>query len=634
MSFLKMMKSKLMFKTLAVNALATIPIVLAIVYFVFPKFETNYYQNRKEKIKATVESVSNLLEVYNKKIENKELDEDTAKKEVSKLISKLRYNNSEYFWIHNVDLKMIMHPVKPELDGKDLSEMKDPNGKKLFVEMVDVVKKNGEGFVEYKWPKPGQKEPQEKFSFVSLYKPWGWIIGNGVYVDDVKLEIKNFKMQLYFIMGIALFFALSITVISSVFQANKLQSMNNAISAKEEIEKALKQAEEEKKSALEAKKIAELEKQKAEEAVAEALEATRTADFEKNKAAEAMGQASDEKKKAEELAEKDRLASIALQKKVDYLLKVVNAAKDGDLTYEIKIDGKDAIEQLALGLKSLFEQLTTDFFAIGDMAKMLDDQSVTLNTNFNEMNSNALETNKMSSHMEEQINKIINDIKYLSNVTTELKQSVTEISRQATESNNYTVSALELVSDAKNLGSILEANSGDIAQFISVITSIARQTNLLALNATIEAARAGEAGKGFAVVANEVKELARQSGIAAEEITKKVETIKLNSGNIMNSIVKVNDFMEKINNSSKVVASATEEQFATTDQFVSMINVTVKEVSNLGEGSLKVKNAAIKTSQIVEGSSVISSDLGKTSNKFNLLVGKFKLQSKEYKKAA
>jgi methyl-accepting chemotaxis protein len=174
---------------------------------------------------------------------------------------------------------------------------------------------------------------------------------------------------------------------------------------------------------------------------------------------------------------------------------------------------------------------------------------------------------------------------------------------------------------------LLELNTNDIAQFINIITSIARQTNLLALNATIEAARAGEAGRGFTVVANEVKELARQSAIAADEITSKVLNIKTNSTNLIESITKVDEMMEKINASSKVVASATEEQFATTDQFVSLISKSVVEADSIGSGSKSVHKSAQFTHNIVEENMEISRDLGKSSERVNLLVKKFKLKS-------
>jgi len=97
----------------------------------------------------------------------------------------MRYGTDDYFWIHSVDLKMIMHPIKPALDGKALGNIKDPDGTFLFQDMVDVVKKSGEGFVPYLWPKPGSDQPVPKISFVKGHQDWGWIIGSGIYLDDV-----------------------------------------------------------------------------------------------------------------------------------------------------------------------------------------------------------------------------------------------------------------------------------------------------------------------------------------------------------------------------------------------------------------------------------------------------------------
>ena len=84
---------------------------------------------------------------------------------------------------------MIMHPAKPELNGQDLSNSKDPTGKRLFVEFVDVVKRKGSGYVDYLWPKPGKDSPQPKLSCVTGFEPWGWVIGTGVYIDDLQAQL-------------------------------------------------------------------------------------------------------------------------------------------------------------------------------------------------------------------------------------------------------------------------------------------------------------------------------------------------------------------------------------------------------------------------------------------------------------
>lgn len=115
-----------------------------------------------------------------------ELSRGDAQKLAAAVISKMRYSGSEYFWINDMRATIIMHPVKPELDGKDGSAIKDPTGQPVFKAFADEVAAHGQGFVHYLWPKPGNDEPVEKLSYVKGFEPWGWVIGSGIYIDDLR----------------------------------------------------------------------------------------------------------------------------------------------------------------------------------------------------------------------------------------------------------------------------------------------------------------------------------------------------------------------------------------------------------------------------------------------------------------
>ena len=121
------------------------------------------------------------------------MDENTKKKASLAVIDNMRWgrDNNEYLWVHNLDGEMVHHPIKPSLDGKNVLDIKDPDGKQLFKEMNELVKKDGEGFVSYKWPKPGFKTPQDKISYVKLFKPWGWVLGSGVYLESTEKQFKQ-----------------------------------------------------------------------------------------------------------------------------------------------------------------------------------------------------------------------------------------------------------------------------------------------------------------------------------------------------------------------------------------------------------------------------------------------------------
>ena len=141
---------------------------------------------RRTQLKNLVTSASNILQNFHQRELAGELTRANAKKGALDAVKTLRYDNNNYFWINNMDPTMVMHPIKPELDGRDLTELKDANGKFMFREMASLVKSQQAGFVDYFWSKPGQGEAVAKFSYVAGFNPWGWILGTGAYVDDLK----------------------------------------------------------------------------------------------------------------------------------------------------------------------------------------------------------------------------------------------------------------------------------------------------------------------------------------------------------------------------------------------------------------------------------------------------------------
>lgn len=142
-------------------------------------------RERESNVRQTVETVEKLVAHYYDLSSKNKMSEADAKQAAKDAVRALRYGTDEYFWINDINNLMVMHPIKPALDGADLSENKDPTGKLFFAEMVQTVKDHGEGYVFYMWPKPGNDTPVEKVSFVKGFKPWGWIIGSGVYIDSV-----------------------------------------------------------------------------------------------------------------------------------------------------------------------------------------------------------------------------------------------------------------------------------------------------------------------------------------------------------------------------------------------------------------------------------------------------------------
>jgi methyl-accepting chemotaxis protein len=161
-----------------------IPLVIAI-----NDYQRELIEAKKTKTRHLVESSYSVIEHYHKLHQSGALTLQAAQEAAKSAISNQRYESVDYFWINDLTPTMIMHPIKPALDGQDISKVADPTGKLLFIEMVEVAKNAGQGYVNYMWPKPGHEEPIEKVSYIKLFKPWGWILGTGVYVDDINALI-------------------------------------------------------------------------------------------------------------------------------------------------------------------------------------------------------------------------------------------------------------------------------------------------------------------------------------------------------------------------------------------------------------------------------------------------------------
>ncbi len=147
-------------------------IVGGTIFYFLPLMETRLMDEKHAANKKLVEVAYSFLEDIGDQAASGKISGDAAREKAKATLNKLRYEGSNYFWINDLEPLMIMHPFESQLDGQSLATYKDPNGKPLFVEMANVCRAEGEGFVDYFWPKPGYDEPVPKISFVKLYEPW------------------------------------------------------------------------------------------------------------------------------------------------------------------------------------------------------------------------------------------------------------------------------------------------------------------------------------------------------------------------------------------------------------------------------------------------------------------------------
>ncbi|MGQ3891284.1 methyl-accepting chemotaxis protein [Legionella sp. CNM-4043-24] len=310
--------------------------------------------------------------------------------------------------------------------------------------------------------------------------------------------------------------------------------------------------------------------------------------------------------------------------KVERILEVVDAAAKGDLTKEISVDGTEAIDKVCDGLKTFFGTLRSNIHAISKSAEILASSATELSAIGQEMSGNAEETSVQSNIVSVAAEQVSQNIQTVAAGAEELDASIKEIAKNSVDAAQVAMQAVGHTEEANLTMVKLGESSAEIGNVVKVITSIAQQTNLLALNATIEAARAGEAGKGFAVVANEVKELAKETARATENISRKIEAIQAATQDSMNAIVKISSIIKEINESQNTIASAVEEQSATTKEIGRNVSEAAKGGSEISENIMSVAKAAKETAEGASNNQLAASELSKMAVELQSIVSQFK----------
>jgi methyl-accepting chemotaxis protein/truncated hemoglobin YjbI len=311
--------------------------------------------------------------------------------------------------------------------------------------------------------------------------------------------------------------------------------------------------------------------------------------------------------------------------RIDQILDVVSSAAKGDLTRSIRLSGEDGLAQLAEGLDGFFLDLRDNISLIANTSSTLSIASEEMSAVSGQMSTNARDTSSQA-HLATRASETVNrNIQAVATSAEQMSASIREIAKNATEATRVANKAVHVAETTNNTVQKLGESSAEIGQVIKVITSIAQQTNLLALNATIEAARAGEAGKGFAVVANEVKELAKETAKATEDISRKIEAIQTDTAGAVEAISEIGAIINQISDIQNTIASAVEEQTATTGEITRSVMEAAGGSSAIAENITGVARAAENTSLGAADGQRASSELARMAAQLQQLVEKFKI---------
>jgi len=184
-------------KIMVIPLMGLVVSMVGVKLLVVPLWEERVSESRKAAARHIVEVACGFINDYDQEVKSGRMTLPQAQESAARAVKNLRYGDKEYLWINDLSPRMVVHPMKPELDGKDLTDNKDLNGKALFIEFVKVCREKGAGFVSYLWPKPEGNTPISKVSYVKLYAPWGWIVGSGVYLEDIQRETALLDWWIY-----------------------------------------------------------------------------------------------------------------------------------------------------------------------------------------------------------------------------------------------------------------------------------------------------------------------------------------------------------------------------------------------------------------------------------------------------
>lgn len=503
-----------------------------------------------KQIKYEVDTAISLLDNINKKYENKEISLEQAKKQGADLLRSLRYGKDGYFWADNTEgINIVL--LGSSTEGTNRMESKDAKGNYLIKEIIQNGMKDDGGYTDYWFPKKGETKPLPKRSYSRLYKPFGWVIGTGNYVDDIDsiVSAKGTQLQKAFYSGLVTMGMLFVVVI--IISAIAVLYFSKKIT----------------KPILFITKL---------------VNKTSELDLVYDSEFEVIHQFKDETGIIGE-------AVINLRKE---LRNIVGDIKKNS----IEVLGYSDV--LTTATKENVQSIDAVSIAIEELAKGAVEQS-------KDSQTGAERVSSLSEEIEE-VSRGSGEVK-------EYSESVKTANLKGIEAIKHLSARLDENSDASKEISenikILSQKSNSIGNIIGSIEAIAEQTNLLALNAAIEAARAGEAGKGFGVVAEEVRKLAEQTSISTRQISNVIEEIQneidkanisMDKGNAM--ILEVDKSMDQ----TKTAFSTIEEAIEKT---IGQINMLVGNVDNVDKDKDKIVEAIQGISAISEQSAASTEEI-------------------------
>jgi len=537
----------------------TVAGIVAVGGFSLYEIRNNMVQDRMAKIRAVVDTGENVVKYYEGRAAKGEMGVEEAQAAAKETLRSMWYEGTEYFFVYRTDGTNVILPPSPEKEGTSLWGTKDPNGVMVVQELVKIAKSDGKGVLAYQWPKAGSDKPVDKVAYVTYAKGWDWIIGTGIYMDDVS---EAFGRVLWIVVAVAAVVMLVI-VGGSILISRGITGPLRYIS----------------------------------ENMIRLSEGDEDVDV----------RFTDQ---PNEIGDLSRSMAVFLEKSIEM---------DRMREEQAEAERKAAKERQELRLKMAndFEA------SVGGVVNKVASASSDMQRSSESMNATADRTTRQSAAVAAASEQASANVQTVATAAEELSASIGEISRQVAQASGIASNAVKQAQDTNVKVQGLADAANKIGEVVALITDIAEQTNLLALNATIEAARAGDAGKGFAVVASEVKNLANQTAKATEEIGAQIGGIQSATIEAVAAIEAIAKTISEIDEVNSGIASAVEEQGAATQEIARNVEQAAAGTQEVSSNIGGVSQAANDTGATAAQMRSAAEDLSRHSEHLRSEVDKF-----------
>jgi len=497
--------------------------------------------------RAVTESVAKIVEAFEQKAASGQMTDAAAQEAAKEVLRSIRYDGEEYVIARTVDGVITVNGLFPKREGVQSWDNKDANGTYFGRDMVKQAEAGG-GYNYYLWPKAPNTPPARKATYSLLTGRWKWVVGSGVYLDDVDAAIWRYGLRITAVVaavallsfGVAFWLGRRITrpILSITEAARRLSDGDLSV------------------------EISGLDRRDEIGTLAQAIAVL------KERSAEATRLT----------AEQDRVKAAAAQERQAAMAKLASGFEA-------------SVKAVADGMASSANEMKASANAVTAAAS----------TANHETTAAAAAAEQTSAN-----------VGTVASATEELSSSIREISGQVTRSSEVAANAVEEAERANSVMSGLADSAKRVGDIVALISGIAGQTNLLALNATIEAARAGEAGKGFAVVASEVKQLATQTAKATEEIQTTVAEIQSMTGTAVTAIQGIGGIVARMNEITAAVAASVEEQGAATREIAGNVQQAAEGARQVSSNVSAAQGAVAQTdavaAKVLKAAGTLSTD--------------------------